>query len=60
VVATKSVQKRWHEQAGAWSWAAFRIRLDPRAEPRSVALHVKAFLPRAVALEHDAWTIAAR
>jgi hypothetical protein len=55
VVAT--TPRRWHEQAGGWSWIAFSLALPPAGETAHLELEARACLPHAVGLDWQAWLV---
>jgi hypothetical protein len=49
----KVTPKRWHEEAGAWSWVLHEF--DVPAGVREIALEIKAAHPKTVSLSFEAW-----
>jgi hypothetical protein len=56
-VTVATTPRRWHEQAGGWSWITFSIALDPADQPAHVDLEVRVCLPRSVSLEWQVWLV---
>jgi len=49
--------RRWHEQAGAWSWMTFQRTLAAASRPARLTLDVQCCLPVSVATTWSAWLI---
>jgi hypothetical protein len=56
-VGLSTTPRRWHEQAGGWSWIAFSCVVEPAASATRVTLKAQVCLPDSVSLKWQAWLL---